>query len=192
MKLSLGIYRPAKSVKVTCKRSGAYAFLFVDARGKFNAKGYTAKAKSHCTFYYAFATEAKRDAYVAEFFQGQIAHAERVQARRAERTQAHTLQVGHVFYSSWGYDQTNVDFYQVVRIVGKNSVEVRPIGSMDVTGENQGTADSGRCMPVIDDFKGPAELKRISMECGSASFRVASYASARIWDGKPKHYSWGR
>lgn len=32
-----------------------------------------------------------------------------------------TVELGQVFSYSWGYDQTNVDFYQVVK-VGKSTV----------------------------------------------------------------------
>jgi len=34
---------------------------------------------------------------------------------------------GTIFYSSWGYEQTNVSFYQVVKLSGKASVIIREI-----------------------------------------------------------------
>lgn len=37
------------------------------------------------------------------------------------------IKVGDIFSASWGYDQTNVDFFQVVEIVGKSSVRVRQV-----------------------------------------------------------------
>lgn len=33
-----------------------------------------------------------------------------------ETRPAATAKVGDVFYTSWGYDQTNVDFYEIVRV----------------------------------------------------------------------------
>ena len=36
--------------------------------------------------------------------------------------------MGDIMYSSWGYDQTNVDFYKVVRVT-KASAWLQPIGS---------------------------------------------------------------
>lgn len=40
---------------------------------------------------------------------------------------ANGVQVGDLFYCSWGYDQTNVDFVQVIALCGKSSVRVRPV-----------------------------------------------------------------
>lgn len=46
------------------------------------------------------------------------------------------LKVGDVLYSSWGYDQTNIDFYQVERLSpsGKSAYIVR-IGAKTVEGD---------------------------------------------------------
>ena len=37
------------------------------------------------------------------------------------------VKVGDLFYASWGYEQTNVDFFQVVALVGESSVRVREV-----------------------------------------------------------------
>lgn len=37
------------------------------------------------------------------------------------------VKVGDYFSASWGYDQTNVDFFQVVALVGESSVRVREV-----------------------------------------------------------------
>jgi Zn finger protein HypA/HybF involved in hydrogenase expression len=38
------------------------------------------------------------------------------------------INVGDVFYNSWGYDQTNIDYYEVIRLT-PSGVEIRPIQS---------------------------------------------------------------
>lgn len=43
------------------------------------------------------------------------------------------INVGDIFYNSWGYDQTNVDFYEVVRTT-ERMVEIKPIQSRVVEG----------------------------------------------------------
>lgn len=45
----------------------------------------------------------------------------------------HAVKVGDLFAYSWGYDQTNVDFYEVVAVLPK-SVKVRAIGQEAVPG----------------------------------------------------------
>lgn len=37
------------------------------------------------------------------------------------------VKVGDYFSASWGYDQTNVDFFQVIALVGESSVRVREV-----------------------------------------------------------------
>ena len=37
------------------------------------------------------------------------------------------VKVGDFFSASWGYEQTNVDFFQVVALVGETSVRVREV-----------------------------------------------------------------
>ncbi len=37
------------------------------------------------------------------------------------------VKIGDLFYTSWGYEQTNVDFFQVVAVKGKTSVLVRQV-----------------------------------------------------------------
>lgn len=43
------------------------------------------------------------------------------------KTNKFGVQVGDIFSSSWGYEQTNVDFYQVIELVGETSVRVREV-----------------------------------------------------------------
>ncbi len=47
------------------------------------------------------------------------------------------VEVGDIFYNSWGYDQTNIDFYKVVRLTGAG-VEVVPIGKKFVSQNGPG------------------------------------------------------
>jgi len=57
--------------------------------------------------------------------------------------------LGKVFYSSWGYDQTNVNFYQVVALKGKKTVILQELNS-----EYRPTGDmSGKVKPIVDSFK---------------------------------------
>ena len=45
-----------------------------------------------------------------------------------QETKQHDIKTGDIFYDSWGYDQTNINFYQVVGITDK-SVKLREIKS---------------------------------------------------------------
>jgi len=93
------------------------------------------------------------------------------------------IQVGDIFYSSWGYDQTNVDFYQVVGLTGA-SVKVRQIAQRTVRSGGPG-GDSVVAVP--DHFVGEVMTKRIQNYSDRPSFSLNSYSDASLWDGTPKY-----
>jgi len=96
------------------------------------------------------------------------------------------VKVGDIFYNSWGYDQTNIDWYQVVALTGSGkSVKIRPIeGKIKETGFM-----SGESTPVKGKFKGPAVTKRLGMHSGEP-YLPSKYGWTSLWDGKPKYQSW--
>ncbi len=75
---------------------------------------------------------------------------------------------GSVLYYSWGYDQTNIDFYKVVKRSGP-MVEIVEIEQ----GRERTEHDGGRCWPlekpVGEPFKKRIGKYGISMSCGSLS-----------------------
>lgn len=47
--------------------------------------------------------------------------------KKAPKANKYGVNVGDLFYSSWGYDQTNNNFFQVIALVGESSVRVREV-----------------------------------------------------------------
>lgn len=177
-------YIPENARKVADKLSGATAYLYTRA-GRPCAMIYaTAKTTTAKGFY--FPTEAKRDAYVARELRAWREAFQRKQAykaeRAAERAKGHTLEVGHILYSSWGYEQTNIDFFQVVAVPSKCFVEVRPIGSIRT---EDGPNYTGKVVPNIDSFKGPSQ--RCRADARNAVKIDRHYAG--LWHGRPVAYS---
>jgi hypothetical protein len=104
------------------------------------------------------------------------------------------IEVGDILVSSWGYDQTNVDFYQVVRATAK-SAWIRRIASNQVRG-SEGFM-SASVVPVKDQFidhdeKGRLHRIKSHGPVGDKTFYLSltSYSSAHLWEGKPKYQSW--
>ena len=63
------------------------------------------------------------------------------QSEPAEIKNIHGVKIGDVFYTMWGYDQTNVDFFEVVKVTEK-MVTVKPIKQNRIeTGWLQGNAE---------------------------------------------------
>lgn len=97
---------------------------------------------------------------------------------------AHPVKVGDIFYDSWGYDQTNIDWYQVVKVLPK-SVKVRRIaGKTKETGFM-----SGETRPLKGKFIGPPKTKRVGISNGEP-YLPSKHGWTSLWDGKPKHVSW--
>lgn len=112
--------------------------------------------------------------------------AEKEKQEEARRTFQHDFKEGDILYSSWGYDQTNIDWYQVTKVIGK-AVEIRQIGSKIVGGTG---GPSEAVVPVPNAFDGPPMRK---VPRGPA-IRLTSYSIAQKWDGRPKHQTgsgWG-
>lgn len=107
------------------------------------------------------------------------------------------IKIGSIFNSSWGYDQTNVDYYQVIKLLPK-SVVVRKIkSSIKETGFM-----SGHSLPLPNSFIGEPTTKRIqsythvgvnqSSTEKSIYFKVNSYSIAYLKTDitKPDFTSW--
>ena len=77
--------------------------------------------------------------------------------KTTEKTNKYGVKVGDLFKMTWGYDQTNNDFFQVVSLCGSNSVRVRCVcpkllGSKAVSGMSENRKfeipQNGELLPV--------------------------------------------
>lgn len=93
--------------------------------------------------------------------------ANRKSEREAERRKmVDAIQVGMILHYSWGYDQTNCDFYQVTEKRGQ-MVTIRAIASETVPGSEGFMSDRRR--PVRDSFlegRFAETLKKRISPCG--------------------------
>jgi hypothetical protein len=80
--------------------------------------------------------------------------------KEAQKVMNHNFKEGMIIYNSWGYDQTNIDFYQVIESKEK-SVILREIASSTVAG-SEGFM-SASIKPIKDYFIGEPILKRINI-----------------------------
>jgi hypothetical protein len=99
------------------------------------------------------------------------------------------FEVGQFGVSQWGYDQTNTDFYQVVK-KSEKSVWLKPVQVFAV--ESTGPM-SETVIPGVEDhsWKNKVICKRIQ-KYGDDESSGGWYGSEHVvpWDGKPKHSSW--
>ncbi len=114
----------------------------------------------------------------------------RTQERKGTPEMLKQIEVGTIFNYSWGYDQTNQDYFQVTQLKGQ-FVVIREIAS-GMTGTGQYCSNSGHVMPIKNEFTGNALRKKVQFSRGKAYLTMATYGWCSVWDGKPNHASWGR
>ncbi len=94
--------------------------------------------------------------------------------------------VGDILVSEWGYEQINVDFYQVTAVTGA-SVRIVQLEGKEVPSDSHGMF--GTVTPVLGFSRGVAVLKKVKAYGSSYAIKISSYASAYVWDGKPVNCS---
>ena len=119
------------------------------------------------------------------------------QKRKEELKQmVHPFEVGDIMYDSWGYEQTNIDFYQVVKTSDK-SVWLRPIAGEQVS---QTGPFSANVKPIKNEFIGddvmrkPVKFYKVGGDDGKRNYYVPSkFGSITLYDagGRGVHSSWG-
>jgi hypothetical protein len=130
--------------KIALKDGSATVYLYTYPTGRLLAIGFRGTAAKPA-FHYTYRTEEQRTQAVQQFLASARLSSERKAKVRAEKSAwVNPLRVGDVLYTSWGYDQTNVDFYAVTRVSGRR-VYVRPIAAdYEATGFM-----SGRTWPAM-------------------------------------------
>jgi hypothetical protein len=155
-----------------------------EANGKPLAIAYAGKANKP-SWHHSFIggdPHAMRQAKVEEFFKNLSEHERHKTERRAVAKAPHTLAVGDIVYNSWGYDQTNVDFYEVVK-TSANYVWLRQLQQ-----ETKETSFmSGPTTPILGKYRSEEVTQH---RANSQNYVCFEHGSGSKWDGQPQRSSW--
>lgn len=111
----------------------------------------------------------------------------RKDARKADSQRENPFQVGDMLTSSWGYEQTNRFFWQVVRVT-RSSIVVREIAG-DMVEATCGMA--GNFKPVKDQFTSDRERTcRVQWSSGHASVKIDHGYASKVEEGRSYYASW--
>lgn len=166
--------------------------------GKVSLKAWRGAGDTKPAFYYGFSdlkrAEVYATSYVLQEAQRQQRRASQVAARQAKRANLKASDhwaIGDTVYTSWGYDQTNVDFFQIVALK-ERSVVVRQVAE---NSSDHGQPGGGRTAPRRYEYTGPEILCPLNEDgqfsagpCydkNKPSFRHPCYK----WDGRAKYTS---
>ena len=123
--------------------------------------------------------------YIKDYFAGVQAHEQaKADYKARQEAEADQVEVGGIYYTSWGYDQTNVDFYQVVGRTAK-TVQYIALGKTVADDSSEGVD-----MVIPEKFRQPGKVYTAKIK--GNGWRISSFEFANPWDGKPKHQTaWG-
>lgn len=128
--------------------------------------------------------------------EGVTAHKERSQktTKAAEPSNKYGVKVGDIFRATWGYEQTNNDFFQVVALAGASSVRVRQVNLPLIDSKAISPMSEDRVFQVVRDLLPPSEhtvfiddqengdIKRLKSYAADGvsnpQFKLTSYANA--------------
>jgi hypothetical protein len=169
----------------TIYRQAAGGIVYA-APDKMRAIAYRGTAMRH-EWHYRFRSLSEFEQTCDGFFESLKAHEEFKQKRANDRKNFEVkIKVGDIIDTSWGYDQTNVEFFQVVHISGKLAT-VREIAQHET---EQTGPFSSRVEAVRDQFLTDSKEIRCRIQFPGDSMNIEGHGGS-LWDGHPVHSSWG-
>ncbi len=135
MRMTREFYRPSASVgaimETVAAVPGSEVYRYEGGGGKPVAMVFGGK-RAKPDWHFRFNNEDRREQKIDSWIVNQVARVGDAAKRRKADNAGHTLEVGDVLHGSWGYDQTNASFYQIVEVPSKCFVIAREIGSKTV------------------------------------------------------------
>ena len=175
-------YRPLKSEKTG--EILLHAFYLVSGE-KILLKVFKKNAARQLEFY-SWKNMEQAERHLSDLWDSyQSSEDAKIQRKEAKKAFKHDLKVGDIVKNSWGYDQTNIEFYQVVEVVSEKSVKIREIKCESE--EYSARADSCRVRPVKDSFCGETETRQVTKHGVTTKYGRAY----RIEENTTHHMPWG-
>jgi len=139
-----------------------------------------------------YRTREQAEKAVESFFNGIDDHAAFLERMKADHNKPNLLKVGDIITNSWGYDQTNVDWYRVTRAT-PSTVWLKPIAAhveetCFMSGPSVPSVDTSDPDPAKWSFRDLDEPEQMHRASGYSC--TMKYGSGSKWDGKPLYCSW--
>lgn len=102
-------------------------------------------------------------------------------------------QPGKILYASWGYDQTNINWYKIVKRSGMNVIlqELEAIESPKLDLNGNSYSMTGTSVPNLDKPINKPIRRKLATRDGAiiGCNYTSSYGWISAWNGKPKGYT---
>lgn len=93
------------------------------------------------------------------------------------------MQVNDILVSKWGYEQTNVDFYKVLKVTSSTVI----IQELETIEQSDGDM-TGWIMP-IDKFKGKPLRRKLQSFNDEKFVYINKYSIAKKWNNQKERYT---
>lgn len=163
---------PQHAQKITVKVDGSVIYKWA-ADGKILLKAFKGKSAKP-SFYYSYKNDESANKKISAWIESlRIMNAAKIRDK-AEKNQPHNIKIGDIFRSTWGYDQTNVEFWECVSVSGA-LITVREIAQQREYTESM----SGNCLPIPGKFIGAEKKCRVQY---GTRIKVSDCAHASLLD----------
>lgn len=98
----------------------------------------------------------------------------------------HNIKKGDIFYHSWGYEQTNIDYYQVIKTTKKTISLIRIKGSAE---EYNNSGMTGSVIPIKDNFVDDETIRKTPYLLDGKWCISFEYGAGSQWDGEPMNFT---
>ncbi len=170
--------------------------VFDETNSLFYVKAWRGTAAKYAMNYYV-KTKAHAEELIEKFFEGLKRTADYKAERKATKAVASLegIKIGDIYYSSWGYSMTIVDFFQVVGFKGKKTLIIKELTHTNVESQY----GYGKTMPNKDSFDSRSSHYKkgddfaIARVNGPDSVKICSNFSSgqhlNKWDGTAKSFN---
>lgn len=140
---------------------------------------------------YYFKSIETRDAHINGHKERAQERFKFIQKRKTERKAfVPEFKVGDIYVASWGYEQTNVNFYEVVEKASKHYAILREICCQTVPGSTYSHGMASNVVPQRGQYRSDETLrKKITQSGNKQVIKICSVKYASSWDGKPTYES---
>jgi hypothetical protein len=171
---------PEGAIKVQPKGLDVVFYLYHNESPKPSAMcfiGSAGRPAWRCFYHNA----KSREAAIARQIESCKVRADYMAKRKAEaKVGAHKIEVGHIFVTCWGYDQTNIEFFKVIAKKGETLLIVQEVEQIEANRGDE-VSMTGRAVPGENFAK---DSKPYTVRAGEAGIKVEGHY-ASLWNGKP-------
>lgn len=181
---------PKGAIKITPRDVDAEVYVY-EREGRVYALGFGGKRQKP-DFHTYYSSPHRRERNVRDYLDNLRkvkAYRDEQQAKR--RGFKHGYKVGDVLHYSWGYEQTQCDFFEVVATTD-HTVTIREIGQETVLDSTyqHGMADMRVATPGKFLEKSEPLVKRVQYDAEGPGYVSMPHGCASLWDGRPRYCSW--